>query len=245
MDNELLLQSNNDIPFVEAQVTIHQPSLNEISLIGEENFFAGCHLLNFSKDLINSEDKSDLSDKDDFDILMSMINGREINKYKNSALMVLTLLFPEYMIKITDNAILLCNKTNSARITKENFNAFKDILDSMFCLKDEDMGSSKYNPADRRAEKIVEKLKKSKEKIAHSKGQDGPQKVAVFSRYVSILSVGLQKSKEDLMKYTVFQIKDEFQRFQMKQSWDAYISARLAGAENLDEVDNWMEDIHP
>jgi len=149
------------------------------------------------------------------------------------------------MIKITDNAILLCNKTNSARITKENFNAFKDILDSMFCLKDEDMGSSKYNPADRRAEKIVEKLKKSKEKIAHSKGQDGPQKVAVFSRYVSILSVGLQKSKEDLMKYTVFQIKDEFQRFQMKQSWDAYISARLAGAENLDEVDNWMEDIHP
>ena len=245
MDNDLLLQSNNDIPFIEAQITIHQPTLNEISLIGEENFFAGCNLLNFSKDLLSSEDKSDLLDKDDFDILMSMMNGREINKYKNSALMVLTLLFPEYMIKITDNAILLCNKDNSTRITKENFGVFKDILDSMFCLKDEDMGSSKYNPADRRAAKIAEKLKKSKEKIAHSKGQDGPQKVAVFSRYVSILSVGLQKSKEDLMKYTVFQIIDEFQRFQKKQSWDAYISARLAGAENLEEVDNWMENIHP
>ena len=244
MNNDLLLQSNNDIPFAEAQVAIHQPTLNEISLIGEENFFAGCHLLNFSKDLLSAEDKSGLSDKDDFDILMSIMNGREVGKYKTSAMMVLTLLFPDYIIKVTEHEILLYNKDSSTRINKENFDIFKDILNSMFCLLDSDIGLSKYNPADSRAEKIAEKLKKSKEKIAHSKGQES-QKVAIFSRYVSILSVGLQKSKEDLMKYTVFQIKDEFQRFQMKQSWDAYVSARLAGAENLDEVDNWMEEIHP
>ena len=35
MDNELLLLSSNDIPFLEAQVNIHQPTLSEISLIGE------------------------------------------------------------------------------------------------------------------------------------------------------------------------------------------------------------------
>ena len=33
MDNELLLITGRDIPFIEAQVTIHQPRLYEISFI--------------------------------------------------------------------------------------------------------------------------------------------------------------------------------------------------------------------
>ena len=87
-------------------------------------------------------------------------------------------------------------------------------------------------------------MKKSKEKIAQSKGNQ-ESKVAIFSRYISILSVGLRKDKNQLMNYTVFQLKDEFLRFQKEQAFDAYMKARLAGAENLEEVDNWMEDIHP
>ena len=47
--NELLLLSGNDIPFYSAKVNIRQPKIKEIALIGEENFFVGCHLLNFSK----------------------------------------------------------------------------------------------------------------------------------------------------------------------------------------------------
>lgn len=32
--DELLLLSGNDIPFIEAQITIHQPTLKEIAYIG-------------------------------------------------------------------------------------------------------------------------------------------------------------------------------------------------------------------
>ena len=49
MIGELLLLSGNDIPFPEAKVTIHQPTLKEIAYIGEEAFFLGCGFLNFSK----------------------------------------------------------------------------------------------------------------------------------------------------------------------------------------------------
>jgi len=49
MINDLLLLSGNDIPFVEAQISIHQPTLKEISFIGEDIFFIGCEFLNFSK----------------------------------------------------------------------------------------------------------------------------------------------------------------------------------------------------
>ena len=45
MLNDLLLLSKNDIPFIGAQINIHQPTIKEIALIGEDNFFSGCEML--------------------------------------------------------------------------------------------------------------------------------------------------------------------------------------------------------
>ena len=243
MDNDLLLQSKNDIPFVEAQVNIHQPTINEISMIGEENFFAGCQFLNFSKDKLGEEGKTVTENKSDFEIFMSIMRSAERIEYKNSVFMVLTLLFPEYEIKFNENEILLKGNKGIARINDANYDIFKDILITMFGLNNSDIAQG-YNPSDRRAKRIAEKLKKGKEKVAQMKGSE-KQKVAIFSRFVSILSVGLQKDKNSLMEYTVPQLKDEFKRYQMKQSFDMYVQAKMAGAQDLDEVDNWMDEIHP
>lgn len=93
------------------------------------------------------------------------------------------------------------------------------------------------------ARKIAEKLQKGKIKAAKMKG--ATQKISLFSRYISILSVGEQKDMNSLMLYTVYQLYDEFNRFELKQNYDIYIRAKLAGAQNLDEeIDNWMKDIH-
>ena len=70
MKNELLLLAGSDIPFPEAQVTIHQPTLKEIGYIGEKAFFMGCGFLDFSKNLLNQSDKTRLANYDDFDILI-------------------------------------------------------------------------------------------------------------------------------------------------------------------------------
>ena len=87
---------------------------------------------------------------------------------------------------------------------------------------------------------MAEKFKKAKTKKSGGK----PQKIAIFSRYISILSVGNHKDINELMNYTVYQLLDEFTRFQKKQSFDAYVQAKIAGAKDLEEVENWMEDIH-
>ena len=50
MIDYLVTLSKNDVPFVEANLIIHQPTIKEIAYIGEEVFFTGCQLLNFSKD---------------------------------------------------------------------------------------------------------------------------------------------------------------------------------------------------
>ena len=240
----LLLLSKNDIPFIEAQVNIHQPTIREISLIGEESFRFGCQILTFSKDLLPYEDKINLANKSNFEVFMSVMNNKEKAKYKIDALLVLTLLFPEYRVKITKDKILLERDEGiSSSINSLNFEDFKDIISAMFCLNDKTNQNNAYNPANEYAAKIAEKFKKRQEKLAKQKGVN-LEKISIFSRYVSILAVGEHKDMNELMEYTVYQLKDEFMRFQKKQEFDFYIKAKMAGAKDLEEVDNWMDDIH-
>ena len=242
--NELLLLSGNDIPFPEAQLTIHPPKLKEIAYIGEEAFFLGCGFLNFSKNLLSQKDKTNLDNLDDFDIFMTiMINKKkEIKQSIDSALLVLALLFPLYSIEVRKDAIVLKKEDEERIINRKNFSAFKNILSSIFCLN---LGGTedKYNPSGDLAEKIAKKLKKGQEKISQLKHELKKGKFNVLSRYASILAVGLQKNLNELMQYTVYQLYDELQRFQLKLQWDSYVQARMAGAKDLEEVDNWMIDL--
>jgi hypothetical protein len=48
----------------------------------------------------------------------------------------------------------------------------------------------------------------------------------------------------ELLQYTVYQLFDEFRRFKMKEEYDIYVQAKMAGAKDLDEIENWMSDIH-
>ena len=42
----------------------------------------------------------------------------------------------------------------------------------------------------------------------------------------------------------VYQLFDEFQRFQLKMGYDIYLKAKMAGAQDIKEPDDWMKDIH-
>lgn len=246
MLNDLLLLSGNDIPFVAAQVNIHQPTIKEIAYIGEEAFFTGCQLLNFSKDILNEEDKSNLEQLSNFEVLMSIINDKNaaIKKQKVCLVMVLTLIFPTYQIKLSQNEILFLQDNQVVgKLTKDNFEEFKEIISTMFCLKSSGVVDD-YNPSGELAKKIAEKLKERQRRLAEQRGSSAG-KIAIFSRYISILSVGEQKDMNSLLQYTVYQLFDEFQRYEMKVGFDYYIQAKMAGAKDLKEVDDWMKDIHP
>ena len=249
MINELTLLSGNDIPFAAAGVTIHPPTIKEIGYIGEETFFTGCELINFSKDILDDKDKTRLEHLTNFEVLMSIMNDNNIalRKQKNCFLLVLTLLFPNYQIHLNVDSIelTLIDKNDflveRAYLTKENYEEFKKVIKEIFCLS---KGSSDdYNPAGDLSRKIAEKLKERQRKLAKQKGEK-QDKIAIFSRYISILAVGQQKDMNSLMQYTVYQLFDEYQRFELKMQSDWYLQARLAGAKDLKEVEDWMKDIH-
>ena len=246
-NNELLLLSGADIPFVEGTITIHQPTIYEISLIGEECLFTGCELLRFSKDILNVEDKARLFNYSDFNILMSIINDKSASMTFNvsCAKQVLELLFPLYEVVFTPIEIIMVDINDNTKlyggINEANFSAFKDVITQVFCLK-KASSTQDYNVQGELAKKIADKFKRRQQQLAELSAK--PSKVAIFSRYISIMAVGEHKDMNSFMKYTVYQLFDEFQRYELKVGYDVYFKARLAGAKDLKEPENWMKDIH-
>ena len=254
MINSLLLLSGNDIPFREAQLVIHQPTLKEIAYIGQEVFFSGCQYLNFSKQKMNEEDKNHLDDFSNFEILMTMIKENDnpvIRKYKTSMQLVLLLLFPQYKIDFLPMSIMISKRNEQDQIERHlidqsNFEKFQSIIKQVFCLKKiTDDAAEKYNPGGPQAKALVQKFKKRQKKLAELKSQGKKQSsMSIFSQYISILAVGEKKDINQLLQYTIYQLFDEFYRFRLKQNFDIYVQAKMAGANNLEESENWMSDIH-
>lgn len=246
MLNDLLLLSGNDIPFLQGRLIIHQPTIKEIAFIGEEMFYNGCEMLTFSKDNLSEEDRINLAHQSDFEILMSILMSQnlpsEMRKNKIATMMVLSLLFPECKIQLTKKEILLSKEDEVNSINKENFEPFKEILIKMFCLRGiSSKDSSDYNPSGQLAKQIADKLKKRRQILA---AQQGEQKISILSRYISILTVGEEKDMNTLLQYTVYQLFDEFHRYELKEEFDYILRARLAGARDVKDPENWKKDIH-
>ena len=68
--------------------------------------------------------------------------------------------------------------------------------------------------------------------------------VSIFGRYLDILAVGLSKDKNVLANYSVYQITEEFKRFQLKETFDYTIQAKMDGAKNVKDAKDWMGDIY-
>lgn len=245
---DLALATGIDIPFPELKISIHQPTMKEISYIGEENFFLGCEILNFSKNkFLNDEDRINLEDKTNFQIFMTVLkeNSPSAQKSRICATMVLSLIFPEYKFSFRKDCIALAKEGENECyfINDDNFELFKEILVKIFCLKKSSNEGLNYNPGNDAARKIAERFRKNRAKIAKIKGES--TRVSILSRYISILVTGQHKSFDSFLNYTVFQIFDEFERFGLKENYDWILKAKMAGAKDLEDVDNWMKDLHP
>lgn len=244
-DNTLLFFSKNDIPFEKAKLLIHNPTINELSLIGEEDFRIGTHVITESGKLLKSQGNSDLKDKDDFDIFIAILNNKEEHSSRDYVLSLFSILFPNYKFRVRETDIqLLENKENglSGFIDRTNFTDFQEIITKMFLLESE-TGEGSYNPADGMAAKIAEKFKKAKQRKQKAEDNGTNSKISVYKRYASILSIGLGLDVNLLLNYTVSQLEISFKRFVLLTQWDINIKARLAGASDIDEAEDWMKEL--
>lgn len=178
---------------------------------------------------------------------MSIINNKTDTTIKSSIIsaeLVLSLIFPEYTLMKMPTMLVLSKEIDGKKeqcwINNDNFEQFKDIISQMFCLNTLG-GGVDYNPANKLAQQIANKLRDRHKKL-QKKSSDGQKNINILSRYISILVQANHHTYSELMQYTVYQLFDQFRRFEKKYSYDTWFKAKLAGAENLEDVDSWLSD---
>lgn len=249
-DSRLALMTGVDIPVPELQLVAHQPSITEISYIGESDFFTAIHYLCLNKENL-IEDKSLLEDLTNFQVLMKVIEQLDSKEKKAAITQVLMLFFPTCKVSFTPRGIAFFDAVASpplllTTVDDSNFEALQNVLktiscaDHIFSNKDEVV----FNPQGALAKKIADKIYAGRRKKAAMQEQK-QNKESILSRYVSILTVGIHSmTLKDCNDLTLYQLFDLIDRYSLYQDWDIDIRARLAGAQPDSETENWMKNIH-
>ena len=241
MDTRLCLMCGTDYPVPECQLIIHQPSIKEIALIGESDFFSGIQCLCLNKSMF-VKDESLLEDTNNFQIFMTIMSEKETADKKAAVQQVCTLLFPKYKVMFTPFSMLISGEGQTIQIDENNFEYLQAALSDITCMKTGPMDQSAFNPANAKAREIAEKLMRGRQRVAAEKGQSN---VSVFTQYLSILTVGIgSMSLQDLTKLTIFQLYDLIERYMLYVNWDIDVRCRLAGGKPDSQPDNWMKTIH-
>lgn len=242
MDNRLALMCGTDIPIPECQIVIHQPRLKEIALIGEENFLNGSQCFNINKNLL-FQGESLLLNSNNFEIFMTIMTQKETADKKDAVQQLFQLLFPKYKITFTPRSLMFIAEGEQPKMVDDsNFEFLQDIIKTIFCFNSSSANQATFNPADKKAQEIAEKLMRGRQRVAAQKGET---QGSILSQYISILTVGIPSmSLDDCINLTIYQLYDLIERYQLYINWDIDLRSRLAGAKPDDKPDNWMKNIH-
>ncbi len=241
MDLRLALMCGSVIPVPECELVLHQPSIKEISMIGEKDFFLGAQCLCINKSMF--EGKDDLANTTNFQIFMTIISHPTEIEKKRAVQQVLTLLFPDYRTIFTPRSIIFQRDGEQPHTLDEtNFVPVQELFKQVFCQTTGPMDQQAFNPANDKAREIAQKLMRGRERVAAQKGDSN---ASILSQYISMLTIGLQSmSLQDLMELTMFQLYDLVERYQLYVAWDLDIKTKLAGGKPDSQPDNWMKNIH-
>ena len=241
MDIRLALMCGTDIPVPELKTTIHQPTIKEISYIGEQEFFIGLQTLSINKNML-AQGNSVLESTTNFQIFMTIMKEQETKDKKDAVINLFQLVFPGSQVIFTPMSILLNKKGQQTLVDENNFDTLQEMIKQIFCVNSGPMDQATFNPADEKAREIAEKLMRGRQRVAEQKGETNS---SAFGRYLSILTIGLNSMPlSEVMNLTMYQLYDLVERYTLYLNWDLDIRTRLAGGKPDSKPDDWMKNIH-
>ena len=137
MDIELGLMTGVDLLLEDLHLIMHQPTIKEISLLGETEFFSALQLICIDKkNYSNVEDKNLLEQVNNFQLFMRIIQEKSLAKQKQNIMLCFDLLFPNYQVVIVQNRTLMFNSgQENAIIDEQNFELFQSKIKQVFKLE--------------------------------------------------------------------------------------------------------------
>lgn len=245
-DIRLALMTGIDIPIPECNLIIHQPTIKEISFVGEKDFFLAIQILSLNKKSL-IEDETLLDTYTNFQIFMMIMTDKTSLEKKKTVEKILPILFPQYKITIMVRSLIFSplqsDDEKLITIDENNFNILQEVIKQICCLNHNSMQRAGFNPQTKRAKEIADKLMKARARVAAEKGQSSD--ASLLGQYLSILVVGVNSmSLEQCIKLTMYQMFDLIERYSLFASWNIDVKVRLAGGKSDKEPDNWMKNIH-
>lgn len=246
-DIRLALMTGVDIPIPECNLVIHQPTIKEISFMGEKEYFLAIQTLSLDKKSL-VEDETLLADLTNFNIFMTIMTDKTSLDKKKTVQQVFSLLFPNYSVSMTGRSIIFILKNDDENnqpvmIDENNFDIFQEIIKQICCLGHNSMQKSGFNPQDKRAKEIADKLMRARQRVAAQKGDNSDG--SLLGQYLSVVTVGIgAMSLENCLNLTMYQLFDLVERYSLYTAWDIDMKVRLAGGKSDKEPDNWMKNIH-
>ena len=242
MDNNLALMTGIDFPIPECQLIVHQPTIKEISFLGEEQFFVGIQTVCLYKSMfVNSEDKDVLDNVTNFQIFMTIVNNKETRDKKIVVEDLFQLLFPKYKIMFTPQSIIFQDESGVHIVDNNNFEYLQNAIRKIVCAQTGPMDQQAFNPADAKAKEIADKLMRGRQRVA---AQNAQNRGSIFSQYLSSLSIGAGFDLLILINLTMYQLYDLVERYSLYMNWDLDIRIRLAGGSPDSPAEDWMKNIH-
>ena len=231
-------------------IKLYNPTITEIGekINDEDDFFFAIKLLSSSlMSFIPGDIPQNFSD---FDILFALFyesqNNDDFNLFSKEKIKAIKelflLLFKDYNISMGKEEFIFSKDETIFILNSNNFQEFQNIIKEMFkvsFLFDGGGSEQSYNPASEAAQKIAEKLKKSREKIAELNGKK--HTTALIENYIMIVATGLCQNPQVLADtLTLYQLLTIFVRVKMQLEWDLDIKCRLAGGSPEEHPDQWM-----
>ncbi len=241
----LTLYSGVDIHDKENNLIIHQPTIKEICMLGEDSLFIILQLIKLNKeDLEGNINKIEKSKITNFDIFLKVIN-EERKDLKDIVIQFFTILFQDYTVQINDNNIeLIFNHQEDVKIIIDNnkYEILKDIINQMFMIEDNAKNVAKDKASQKLLKKFQERkniLAKKKQNLQTDEEKQNEIKSAIASM-ISVLSIGNNISSQSILEYNYFRLMVDYKKLLTKVQYDTVDRYRIAGAKIEKDPENWI-----
>lgn len=239
-------------------VKIQQPTIKQIALKGESEFFRSMNIFYIRPEpLIEFINQLETLGEDEKEIILATITAYDnllflmqastaggADEYKVVELTqsAFDLLIPGYRFNFDpqkhEMSLTSLKDSHSIVVDGELFMKIKSVARQIFLLDKFFEGSEKKEELSPAARKIADKIAESERKIREINGEK--EEGSYFARILSIM--GMHGDLDYLSNLTIYQLHNQFERFNLFTNHNTNMRASLAGATNVELVD-WYKKI--
>ena len=230
-----MLITGIDVPVEAFGITIHQPRVREIAMLGEQNYFIALSIFRMNKKQLQIESP----EVTNWMIFQESL-GQKMEGIKDVRALLgnFLQLFFTVKINIGPRSLIIQNKDQLINIEPDQFDDFQQIIGEIGGASLLSGSKEEFNPANKLAAEIAEKMKKARAKLAAMKPQ--AKSKGFLARYIRAIAIATANSLEQVNDMTMLQLNALMQTYLAWEAYDLDVKSRLAGAKNENKLEHWM-----